>query len=713
MFSPSALGGSVCLRCQIRAVTRRAPPLLAAAPVRGRRRQYASDATSPRPEDVPPAFEIREHDRRTEKSPGESRPSQSDKPSPSVIPEQTLSGSPQDTTGDARGLPDRSAADDNNHDAIERHAGSDQISRADFHPVESAPTSEPGHRIQDSTSARKTNQIKNSSVGQAQLDPASTAARRDDHTTRGCASLKPPRDLECPNCGNSFGTKKLLHRHLAKSSCSGRAKSQKLAGKESGRNVADILTRAAAAFSRSQAAAAGKLEVSDDWDLPRREDVRLQAARADRDPLKSTGQGAAAGVEDNVKSEPETQDEKTSTADKNSTSPKRIAGGCDVGNERRAEEGSPVVLIRRIGKVDRSTSGWKKRHRRGDMLLVEDASKLGIESLGKAAEVIVLRDGRQWERRARPVAASSEETTDDALKIEDWLEEQDILSLDDVMKNIHGLKPERRIVSAREYKSLFNTLFDGFTIAQLEKYVVWHREQPILETIKDEVFGKPNTASEESAMPADVSPGHRHYGWMTEEAHWTPCVDGAVEDAQYPLAGYIMKSMPPKQRLVVQLVRECWDISIQELLNGNGRIDIRVRDLEFKLLTRKYITVSISSLAALLTMNVPVGSQSWLRNLSRRFLKEGQQIEVRRSSNLIRITAPKTVAETCVNRLDDALQKTKTSTLDLDRIPMRHLDAPTLEKLGEITNSIVHFSPGRKAVGRAIGPHSASGWPAR
>lgn len=185
---------------------------------------------------------------------------------------------------------------------------------------------------------------------------------------------------------------------------------------------------------------------------------------------------------------------------------------------------------------------------------------------------------------------------DSGLRIEEFLDEQDVLSLDDVVKNIHGLKPERQIVSAREFKSLFSTLLNGFTILQLEKYVVWHREQSILERIKDEVFGENETPSEEATIPEDVLPKRQEYAWMTEQAHWTPYVDGAVEEVQYPLAGYIMKNMPPKQRLVVQLMRECWDISIQELLDGNGRVDIRVRDLEFKLLTREYSTVNPSLL---------------------------------------------------------------------------------------------------------------------
>lgn len=299
-------------------------------------------------------------------------------------------------------------------------------------------------------------------------------------------------------------------------------------------------------------------------------------------------------MEENTHLEPELKHEKTDTSGKKATTQEGAVRVRDMGNEMRAEMDSDDTLIRKIGKDVRNTRGRKKEHRRGHMLLVEDASKLSVDSLGKAAEVIVLRDGRQWARRARPVEANSEKVTDDGLNMEDFLNEQDFLSLDDVVKNIHGLKPERQIVSAREYKSLFNTLLSGFTILQLEKYVVWHREQPILETIKDELFGEGETSSEGSTKLADVLPMRRQYAWMAEEAHWTPHVDGAVEEAQYPLAGYITKSMPPKQRLVVQLMRECWSISIQELLDGSGRVDIRVRDLEFKILTREYNTVEKS-----------------------------------------------------------------------------------------------------------------------
>lgn len=104
-------------------------------------------------------------------------------------------------------------------------------------------------------------------------------------------------------------------------------------------------------------------------------------------------------------------------------------------------------------------------------------------------------------------------------------------------------------------------------------------------------------------------------------------------------------------------------------------------------------------------MDVTVGAQTWLQRLSRLFLKEGQQIEVRRSTNLVRITAPKPVAETCVHELGKTLQMIKTKTLNLAQVPMQRLDVGTLEELGRITNSVVQFSPDKEAVGEAVSPH--------
>lgn len=616
MFSPSALGGSICLRCQVRAVARRAPPLLAAAQVRGRRRQYASNATASRPDDVTPIAEIKENGRETEQRLGGLRQPQLDETSPSVVAEQTLPDAPREAPEQTLDLPNGGVADNHFPHDIEGNTERDQESRADIDLLESAPTSEPDHRANDRKDERETNQEEGLSVSQPQKENLSKEAMkasavenltcphcqkvflnqacRDDHTKQGCVSLKPPRDLQCSRCGEMFEKRKLLHNHIAKRSCSAKAKPEKSAGSEDDQGLESILSQAAAEFPRRKTSGKLNSTIADDWSLPQHHEAHPRAAAAHHEPDKSAGDYPIQDSEVNIHTDPEMNNEKNDTVGTESTIREDTARVQDNGNAERAEEDLDGFQIRKIGQVVRITKGRKREHRRGGMVLVEDASKLGVDSFGKAAEVIVLRDGRQWERKAPTVQASPEEATDSGLKIEEFLDGQDVLSLDDVVKNIHGLKPERQMVSAREFKSLFSTLLDGFTILQLEKYVVWHRELSILERIKDEVFSEKETPTEEPTIAEDVLPKRREYAWMTEQAHWTPHVDGAVPEAQYPLAGYITKKMSPKQRLVIQLMRECWDISIRELLDGNGYVDIRVRDLEFKLLTREYSTVNTS-----------------------------------------------------------------------------------------------------------------------
>lgn len=66
-------------------------------------------------------------------------------------------------------------------------------------------------------------------------------------------------------------------------------------------------------------------------------------------------------------------------------------------------------------------------------------------------------------------------------------------------------------------------------------------------------------------------------------------------------------------------------------------------------------------------------------------------MEVIRSQNLIRIVAPKAIAETCANALNETFERMKMKSFSLDQVPMQHLDASILAELGKITNSVVEF----------------------
>lgn len=212
-----------------------------------------------------------------------------------------------------------------------------------------------------------------------------------------------------------------------------------------------------------------------------------------------------------------------------------------------------------------------KHYRKGETRLVADPRQLPVETLGQDASVIVLRERGPWKRRE---LKQDERPVETGLNIEDYIDQEAGLSMDVIMENIDELRPGHRILPAREFKDVFDILMHGFTALHLETYVERHRqrlaegdETPFLGVIPDELLSKP---------------------WIVSQSRWTPEVKGAVADVPHPLKGYILKTMPPKQRLAMKLMRECWGMSVQELLQGQGLLDIEMRELEFRLLTCKF-----------------------------------------------------------------------------------------------------------------------------
>ncbi|KUI61286.1 hypothetical protein VP1G_08451 [Cytospora mali] len=581
MFSSSVTGGSVCVRCQLRAVTRRAiPSVAAAAQIHGPRRQYSSEATKP----------------------------------------------------------------DAHEDDLET------ILRTQRHDES---------RQRQSTSAWTQN-------GQQKAPTTSKHVAVEKRT--------------CPHCHKVFDTKRDMNIHRFQGYCS----------------------------------------PTPTTDEPSAPDGR-QETSGDRSEVAAVGDGHTSPAEG----------PSTAALDGSSLDPdKSFSPVMERRIVRRTYTGSDRVDSE-SGELQPEA---KKTYRRGSMTLEADASKLAAITLGKPAEVIVLRDSGKWKKKILPILHSPEGVAEGSMAMEKFLEQEEGHSIESLLRNIHGIKPDHKVLSAREFKTLYDTLFGGFTSLQLEYYVEWHRKgQPleknedhildeelsinedgvvtediteeitediteeITEDITEDIMNAANdamneeiTASEDSTETEDVAAKEEEtsavslsdkplvYPWMVEQAHWCPEVAGAVEETEYPLRGYILKSMRPKQRLVVQLMRECWGVSAQELQDGNGRLDVRVRDLEFQLLT--------------------LGNQRWLHKISRVLLKPGKQMEVIRSQNLIRIVAPKAIAETCMNAIDATIQKIKTKTFKLDQVPMERLDAGILADLGKITNSVVEFGSSHEEV---------------
>lgn len=95
-----------------------------------------------------------------------------------------------------------------------------------------------------------------------------------------------------------------------------------------------------------------------------------------------------------------------------------------------------------------------------------------------------------------------------------------------------------------------------------------------------------------------------------------------------------------------------------------------------------------------------VGNQRFLQQISRIHLGQGggKAIQVIKSRKTLQIVAPKVVAESCLKALDETLQKIRTKTVTMDKLPVKTLSAEMLEELGRITNSLVEMNDVRQEV---------------
>ncbi|KAL8366899.1 hypothetical protein RB599_011179 [Gaeumannomyces hyphopodioides] len=217
----------------------------------------------------------------------------------------------------------------------------------------------------------------------------------------------------------------------------------------------------------------------------------------------------------------------------------------------------------------------------------------------------------------------------------------------EVEANINELRPaEVHILTQRDFDAIADAIRDGFTVAQLVRYIGANRK---------------DRASLDTPEADPDAP------WILQRLPWVPQPPPTQQ-----------KSDTPKKLLIGQLMHTCWGISIQEHVDGPGYLDIYLRDPEFSLLL--------------------VGNRSWLQVISRIYLRKvGGRIELRRSSRMLRIYSPKAIADTILAGINQVVRTTTTETLDLRPLVPGKVSHESLQRLGQLTNSHVRQ---RKAPGK-------------
>jgi hypothetical protein len=225
---------------------------------------------------------------------------------------------------------------------------------------------------------------------------------------------------------------------------------------------------------------------------------------------------------------------------------------------------NPYRRLLNIGSKKLSEHPFGKLHGFRGRELREKHSVLDVDTLGTKSEVIVLRDAGLL-FRSRP---EIEEVTAEPVDILERVNaERGLPSWAEIVHNIDELRPTTQVLSTEEFKSVERMLHDGFTSSQLMKYM--------------EGF---ETALKESDVE---SKGGQQYdlwtlGWMPGISETSNAFD---EDA---LRGYISEAYTPKQRLVLQLLRLCWNVEVAEVIEDMGEIELHLNNLELELLISKH-----------------------------------------------------------------------------------------------------------------------------
>ncbi|KAH7308803.1 mitochondrial inner-membrane-bound regulator-domain-containing protein [Rhexocercosporidium sp. MPI-PUGE-AT-0058] len=297
----------------------------------------------------------------------------------------------------------------------------------------------------------------------------------------------------------------------------------------------------------------------------------------------------------------------------------------------------------------------------------ENREPLNTTTLGDPADVLVLRDSILTLYAAggpRSMEVMEPEHIDILSQLE---EERGLVGQEEVESNIEAFRPANERQSWEDINELVKELQDGFTMSQLQRYIRNFEgrrdpESPLEEWV----------TSKKDAKILRITP-------------WLPGVSEIKDHFDNdPLRGYFLPSHTVKQRVVLQLLRECWMLELPELVDGIGQFEIEVHKEDLELLL--------------------MGRTSVLDHIHTEHLhQENEKLEAFRKRSVIRVTCPHVKKPFIVLEIEEALKRVLREDLFLanlvssgsdklqqrrvERWVDRNFDSATLQVLGRLTNT--------------------------
>lgn len=196
------------------------------------------------------------------------------------------------------------------------------------------------------------------------------------------------------------------------------------------------------------------------------------------------------------------------------------------------------------------------------------AAELKVNSLGKPAEVIILRDaGFEFMPPPQVEELKATEKTDILAQLD---AERGFIGQSDVEKSIEEFKPKTNTITWDELQSIQRQLAAGFTVSQLVKYIeaFEHRQK----------YDENQHGSE--------TPGNSS-GAILRKTRWVPGItESGNEFDDGIVRGYQSEALTPKLRLVLFMLRQCWQLEAEDITWSIGEVELEIRKGELELLIR-------------------------------------------------------------------------------------------------------------------------------
>lgn len=228
-------------------------------------------------------------------------------------------------------------------------------------------------------------------------------------------------------------------------------------------------------------------------------------------------------------------------------------------------------------------------------MLRESSASLNIDTLGTPSEIIILRDAGFTHEEAKKINS----TKVDVQKLKGLSKDEILASIqeendipptqEEVNQSITSLQPPKpsdtvksSYVSKLEYDKLFEQLSSGFTYGQLFRYIKEAHPESGAGLKRHKWTQGPLNVYQ--WVPGIKPIDQRLCDAATADKEEQRMSDGASMKTFEGKERNTLKAASPKGRLVERILKDCWGVQINEIVDSIGQLDVALNRHSIELL---------------------------------------------------------------------------------------------------------------------------------